>query len=121
MKSAILFLLIAPGAVCGYIFLLRPALESVPALKQFYAEADGFWQTLWAVCGKSLTIAWSYLLAGIGFAAQAIDPLAAALGDPDLRSQITSVISADPKIIGYVAMAVSFITILARLRSIGKE
>lgn len=115
------FCMIVPGLVVGYVFLLRPALSSVPALKQFYTEADGFWQKAWAVCGKSVTIAWSYLLAGVGIAVQAIDPIAAALGDPDLRTQITSALSSDPKILGYIAMGISVITILARLRSISKD
>ena len=116
----ILFFLIVPGLVAGYFLLLRPALESVPALKQFYAEADGFWAKVWAVCGKSITIAWSYILAGIGLAVQLIDPVASALGDPDLKSQITNYLSANPKALGYFAIAVSVLTILARLRSIGK-
>src|SRR5882724_3653842 len=112
--KVILFILIVPGLVAGYILLLRPALESIPALKKFYAEADGFWGTVWAFCGKSVTIAWSYVLAGLGVAVQAIDPIASALGDPDLRNQITSSLSSDPKILGYFAMGISDITILAR-------
>lgn len=112
---------IVPGLVAGYFLLLRPALESVPALKQFYAEADGFWATVWAICGKSVTILWSYVIAAIGAAVQIIDPIAGALGDPDLKAQITGYLSANPKALGYFAIGVSVVTILARLRSLGKS
>jgi hypothetical protein len=120
MKTAFLAALIIPGLICIYVFFIRKALESVPALKQFYAEADGFWAKVWALCGRSVTIAWSYSLIGIGAAVQAIDPIAAALGDPDLKTQITGFLSANPKALGYFAIAVSVITVLSRLRTIGK-
>lgn len=112
---------ILPGLACAYFFFIRPLLEKLPAFKQFYAEADGFWQKVWAICGKSITMAWSYILAGIGAAVQLIDPIASALGDPDLRSQITGTLQADPKLLGYVAMGISLVTIAARLRSISKD
>jgi hypothetical protein len=110
--------LIGPGLACAYFFFLRPVLEAVPAFKKFYTDADGFWSKVWAVCGKSATMAWSYILAGVGVAVQALDPIASTLGDPDLKAQITGALQADPKILGYFAIAVSAITIAARLRSI---
>ena len=112
--------LVLPGVICAYVFFLRPALAAMPTLKQFYAEADGFWAKVWAVCGKSATVAWSYILAGVGAVVQFIDPVAAALGDPDLHDQATKFLAADPKILGYFAMFVSVVTIAARLRSIVK-
>ena len=111
--------LIVPGLIVFYFLFLRHALKAIPALQKFYAEADGFWASIWAVCGKSLTIAWSYAVILLGAALQWIDPIASALGDPELRQQITALI-ADPKVLGYVSMAISLITILARLRSIAK-
>lgn len=113
-------ILIVPGLIVFYAMFLRNALKSIPALRKFYAEADGFWASIWALCGKSLTIAWSYAVIALGAAVQAIDPLAAALGDPELRQQITSAF-ADPKVIGYITIAMSVITILARLRGIAKD
>ncbi len=112
-------MLIVPGLACAYAFFLRPALEAMPQFKQFYAEADSFWAKVWAICGKSATMAWSYILAGIGMVAQLIDPVASALGDPDLRNQITGAL-ADPKVIGYFAIFISVVTIAARLRTIGQ-
>jgi hypothetical protein len=61
-----LWLLILPGLVVAYALFLRPLLRAMPALKTFYSEADGFWAKVWVVTGKSLTMAWGYLLMGIG-------------------------------------------------------
>lgn len=121
MRFVLYAMLIVPGLVAFYAFFLRNLLKSMPALKKFYAEADGFWAKVWALCGKSLTIAWSYIAIGVGAAMQAIDPIATALGDPNLKNQITESLSANPKVLGYFAIAVSVITILARLRSIAKD
>jgi hypothetical protein len=111
---------ILPGVIVGYVLFLRPVLHAIPAFKAFYDEVDGFWQKVWAVCGKSATLAWSYVVQVIGWALQWIDPIAAALGDPDLRQQITETLGSNPKILGYVLMGISAITIAARLRSIAK-
>lgn len=112
--------LILPGLVVGYALFLRPVLHALPQLKEFYAEADGFWAKAWALCGRSMTMVWGFVLQGLGQALQWIDPIASALGDPDLRTQITDTFQANPKILGYVLMVISFITIAARLRGIGK-
>ena len=110
-----------PGLICAYAFWVRPVLAAMPALQKFYAEADGFWAKVWAICGKSATMAWSYFLAGLGMLVQFIDPLAAAFGDPDLHNQVTSALSSDPKILGYFAMGVAAITLASRLRTIGRN
>lgn len=112
--------LTVPGLVVTYWFFLRPFLRALPQLKDFYARADGFWATVWALCGKSATIAWAYAMQVFNLALQALDPVASALGDPDLRQQITDGLKADPKILGYILMAISFVTIAARLRSFSK-
>lgn len=118
----ILFVIpIGLGLIAFYALYLRHLFKAIPAFKKFYAEADGFWQSVWAVCGNSLTMATSYVAILISTAVQWIDPLATALGDPDLRGQITNAVSADPKTLGYVTMAISIITILARLRGIAKS
>lgn len=116
-----IWLLILPGLFAAYFIFLRPVLKAIPALKQFYTEADGFWAKVWAVCGQSVTMAWGYFLAGIGFVMQWIEPLASALGDPDIKQQVTDTLQADPKILGYVLMGISGVTLAARLRSISKD
>jgi hypothetical protein len=111
---------VLPGLIIGYALFLRPVLHALPQLKEFYAEADGFWQKVWAVCGRSATIIWGLVMQLIGQALQWIDPVATALGDPDLRTQITNTLQTNPKVLGYVLMVISLITIAARLRGIGK-
>lgn len=113
--------LIVPGVACGYFFFLRPVLKAIPALKNFYAEADGFWAKVKALAGNSITVAWGYFMAGVGFVAQWIEPLGTMFGDPDLKSQITDTLQANPKILGYVLMGISAVTIAARLRSVAKS
>lgn len=113
-------LIIIPGLIAVYVMLVRPLLGRFPAFQKFYTEADGFWAKVWAVCGKSLTMAWSYLLMAIGGFLNQLDGLATTLGDPNFKQQVTEFLHADPKYLGYFTMVVSFVTIAARLRSIGK-
>ena len=115
----LILILIMPGLACAYALIARPLLHRIPALAKFYAEADGFWAKVWAICGKSITMIWGYLLAGIGSALAAIEPIAATLGDPDLKSQVTNFLQSNPKAIGYFTMAVAAVTIAARLHSLG--
>lgn len=115
------FALIVPGLLCAYFIFLRPVLKAIPALKQFYAEADGFWAKVSALAGHSITVAWGYIMVAVGFVAQWIEPLGNMFGDPDLKAQITDTLQANPKILGYVLMGISAVTIAARLRSIAKS
>lgn len=112
--------LILPGAIVAYALFVRPFLRALPQIKTFYARADGFWGTVWALCGNSLTIAWMYAVQLVGQALQWVDPIANMLGDLDFRTQITETLSANPKALGYVLMAISAVTIVARLRSFAK-
>jgi hypothetical protein len=77
------------------------------------------WARVKASCLNSLTIAWSYLLAFAGAVMQAIDAVGDALGDPNLRDQISAAIG-DAKTVGRILLAVSIVTIIARLRSLRK-
>ncbi len=113
-------ILILPGLLCAYFIFLRPVLKAIPALKTFYTEADGFWAKLSALAGHSITVAWGYFMVGVGFVAQWIEPIGNMFGDPDIKTQITNTLQADPQILGYVLMAISAVTIAARMRSIAK-
>ena len=77
------------------------------------------WAHVRAFCLNSLTIAWGYLLAAAGVVFQAIDTIADALGDPNLRDQISAAIG-DTKTVGRIFLGVSIVTIIARLRSLRK-
>ena len=113
-------ILIVPGLICAYAMLLRPVLAKIPALSKFYSEANTFWGKVWAICGKSATLAWSYIVGGIGSAFALLDPIGSMVGDPDLKTSVTTLLQSNPKVLGYFAMGVSLVTIAARLRSISK-
>lgn len=113
--------LILPGLVVAYALFLRPILRAMPMFKRFYDEADGFWATAWVLCGKSVTMVWAYFLQALSWALQAIDPIANFLGDPDLKQQIADGLQANPKMLGYILMGISFLTIAARLRGMVKQ
>lgn len=109
-----------PGLIVAYALFLRPFLAALPQLKTFYAEADGFWAKVWAVCAKDVMLAFSYLVQAVGWLLQWADPIASFLGDPDFKTQVTDTLQANPKILGYVLMGISAVTIAARLRSFAK-
>lgn len=115
-------ILIVPGLACLYALLLRPLLHKIPAFQKFYAEADGFWAKVWAMCGKSLTVLWSYILGGMSAAIGLLDKLSPILGDAqvaDIKAKLTDAI-ANPKVLAYLMGAISLITLAARLRSFMK-
>jgi len=72
-----------------------------------------------AICLHSLTVAWGYILAITGLAMAAIDNIGDALGDPNLRDQISNAIG-DTRVTARILLGISIITILARLRSLRK-
>ena len=77
------------------------------------------WRRIKACCLNSLTIAWSYCLAFAGAAMQGLDSVADALGDPNLKDQISASIG-DARTAGRVLLGISVITMIARLRSLRK-
>jgi hypothetical protein len=77
------------------------------------------WARIKAWCLNSLTIAWGYCLAFAGVVMQAIDMIADALGDPNLRDQVSAAVD-DAKTVGRILLVVSIITIVTRLRSLRK-
>jgi hypothetical protein len=121
MRTFLIYaVLILPGLIVGYALFLRPIFHAIPRFQQFFTEADGFWEKVWALCGKSVTLAFAYIVQAISWLLQWIDPIANFLGDPDLRQQITDTLQTNPKVLGYVLMGISFITIAARVRSFSK-
>ncbi len=77
------------------------------------------WARIKASCLNSLTVAWGYVLALAGLVMQGIDTVADALGDPNLKEQISASIG-DAKTVGRILLGISVVTIIARLRSIRK-
>jgi archaellum biogenesis protein FlaJ (TadC family) len=72
-----------------------------------------------AFCLYSLTIAWGYVLAIVGGIMSMIDNIGDALGDPNLKDQISAA-TGDAKTTGRILLGISVVTILARLRSLKK-
>lgn len=72
------------------------------------------------LCFHSLTIAWGYLLALAGLLLQLVDAAGDVLGDPAIKDQVSEVVS-DPAWAGRALLAISVITIAARLRSIRRQ
>lgn len=58
-------------------------------------------------------------MAFVGVMMQAIDVTADALGDPELKDQISAAIG-DTRVVGRILLGISIVTILARLRSLRK-
>lgn len=114
------FLLLFLLLILAYAIVVRPVLRAIPAFRAFYAEADGFWAKLWAACGRSATLTWSYVLLIGGGLLNQLDNLAVLLGDPNFKQQVSDLVGADPKVMGLFAMVVSLVTIITRLRSIGR-
>jgi len=77
------------------------------------------WRRIKACCLNSLTIAWSYCLAFAGAAMQGFDFIADALGDPNLKDQVSASIG-DARMAGRILLVISVVTMIARLRSLRK-
>jgi hypothetical protein len=59
-------------------------------------------------------------MAFVGLVMAWIEPLGAAVGDPDIKNQVINSLQTNPKVLAYGMMVISAITIAARLRSITK-
>jgi hypothetical protein len=75
------------------------------------------WARIKACCLNSLTIAWSYFLVFAGALMQGMDAIADALGDPNLKDQISAAIG-DTRTAGRILLGISVVTIMVRLRSL---
>lgn len=73
-----------------------------------------------AFCLNSLTIAWSYFLAFLGLMLQLVDAAGDILGDPAIKDQVSAAVG-DPTWAGRVLLAISIVTLAARLRSLRKQ
>lgn len=73
-----------------------------------------------AFCLNSLTIAWGYFLAFLGLMLQLVDAAGDVLGDPAIKDQVSAAVG-DPTWVGRVLLAISIVTLAARLRSIRRQ
>ncbi|NPU23919.1 hypothetical protein [Bradyrhizobium denitrificans] len=117
------FVVALPGVIFAYAVVLRPLLHRITVFRTFYDEADGFWAKAWAMCGRSITVLWGYVLGGIGSTLALFDKLAPLVGAPDidLQGKVKDALIEYPQIAGWVLFAISLITIWARVRTIGRS
>jgi hypothetical protein len=83
-------------------------------MRAFFA---GLWAKIKLVCMGSITMAWSYFLGACGEFLQNVEAIAAVLGDPSLKDQITAAIG-DTKTVGRIVLGIGVITAIARLKSL---
>lgn len=79
------------------------------------------WEKIKIFCLNSLTVAWSYFLAAVGFLLDMIVILADILDEPELKGAITSIFGDSPKVVATMTMVIGIITFLARMRSLRKS
>ncbi|WP_454618383.1 hypothetical protein [Bradyrhizobium cenepequi] len=122
MLNFVIILFAVALIVVGYALALRPILHRIPQFREFYDEADGFWSKVWAYCGKSATVLWSYILGGVGFAFPLLDQIGPLIGDPDLNLQqkVVDALKEHPQIAGWIVLAFGLITLFTRLRSLAR-
>jgi hypothetical protein len=77
------------------------------------------WAKIKASCLHSLSIAWGYCLAIVGMLMHGLDTLADALGDPNLKDQISAAIG-NAMTVGRILLCVSIVTLIARIRTARK-
>jgi len=101
-----------------YAAVVRPILHAIPVLKDYYREAATPWSRFSALAWHSATVAWGYLVALVAATVSLLDNFAAAVGDPELKQEITDAFASyGPRIIAGIAI----ISIVARLRSVKKS
>ncbi len=81
-----------------------------------YREATGtVWERSVEACKDSATLLWARFVALVGFIAAYMADLANILGAPGVASAIQTY--ADPKVVGFVMIAIAIVTELARRRT----
>jgi hypothetical protein len=98
--------------------VVPPILKAWPKLQASYTAADTSWRKAKALTWNSMTIAWSYVMLAIGFVMQQFDNIAGLLGDPDLKANLSTVLGADTRTLGYMLLGISMVTLVSRLRSL---
>lgn len=81
-------------------------------------EAGSFWQRTLRAGKDSATIVWTKLVLVAGGLVAVLDKVAGLTNDPSLATQIQQY--ATPQIVGYVMIAIMFVNVWARLRTLGK-
>ncbi|HLJ01456.1 MAG TPA: hypothetical protein VKT76_17225 [Bradyrhizobium sp.] len=81
-------------------------------------EAGSFWQRTLKAGRDSATIVWTKVVLVVGGLVAVLDKIATLAGDPSLATQIQQY--ATPQTVSYVMIAIMFVNVWARLRTLGK-
>ena len=81
-------------------------------------EPGSIWQRTLKAGKDSATIVWAKLVIVAGGLVAVLDKAADLAGDPSLTAQIQQY--ATPQVVGYVMIAIMFVNVWARLRTLGK-
>jgi hypothetical protein len=82
------------------------------------SESGSFWQRTLKAGKDSATIVWAKIVLVAGGFVAVLDKMASLAGDPSLASQIQQY--ATPQVVSYVMIAVMFVNVWARLRTLDK-
>jgi hypothetical protein len=103
-----------------FIFVVLTAALAyiVYRLIAYYDTTQGtLWERLLSTAGHSATILWQYWAVFMAWILSSLGDIATILGHPDIQTWIKSVLS--PEYVGAFVALVAFVTIVARLRTLG--
>jgi len=87
-------------------------------VRAWTVETGSFWQRTLKARQQSATIVWAKLVMMVGGVVAVLDRLADLAGDQSLATQIQQY--ATPQLVGYIMIAIMFVNVWARLRTLGK-
>jgi hypothetical protein len=87
-------------------------------VRSWMVETGSFWLRTLKAGRQSATIVWAKLVIVAAGLVAVLDKLADLAGDPSLAAQIQQY--AKPQVVGYVMIAIMFVNVWARLRTLGK-
>lgn len=82
------------------------------------AETGSFWQRTLKAGKDSATIVWAKVVLLAGGIVAVLDKVAGVAGDPSLAAQIQQYVT--PQAVSYVMIAIMFVNVWARFRTLGK-
>lgn len=71
-----------------------------------------------ALCMRSLTMAWAYLVGLFGIVMGMVDQVATVLADPTIVQKMTETLGASPRALAAFSLIISVVTIATRTRSL---
>lgn len=100
------------------VTLLMVGWIALTFVRAWTVETGSFWQRTLKAGKESATIVWAKAVIVAGGLVAVLDKIAELAGDPSLTAQIQQY--ATPQIVGYVLVAIMFVNVWARLRTLGK-